>query len=67
MPTTTNPFHARNSALIIPLRGRPRIERESGAEGWLVIRGDHAWLHGDRRQALAEFNALEQIERRGRA
>ena len=32
-----------------------------------VLRGDHAWLLGDRRSALAEFGDLERIERRGRA
>jgi hypothetical protein len=42
---------------------RPRIEPERDGEGWMVItpRG-HAWLHGDRRQALAEFRRLERIE-----
>jgi hypothetical protein len=46
---------------IFPLL-RPRIElaREGG---WYVIRGDHGWLVGDRRQALAEFCRLERIER----
>ena len=46
---------------------RPRIERELDGEGWLVRRGPHGWLCGDRRQALAEFRRLERIERRGRA
>jgi hypothetical protein len=49
---------------VIPL-GRPRIEHER--EGWFVIRGNHAWLHGDRRQALHEFDELERIERWGSA
>jgi len=44
---------------------RPRIERERGAEGWFVIRGEHGWLCGDRRSALLEFEELERIERTG--
>jgi hypothetical protein len=52
--------------IIIPLC-RPRIEPERDAEGWLVIRGDHGWLCGDRRQAVCEFDDLERIERRGRS
>jgi hypothetical protein len=63
MPTATSRTH--NSALIIPFRGRPRLERERDAEGWLIIRGGHAWLAGDRLQALREFGELEQIEQRG--
>jgi hypothetical protein len=55
---------ARNSALIIPL-SRPRIERERGGEGTLVILGSHGWLCGDRGQALREFDELVHIERRG--
>jgi hypothetical protein len=54
----------RRDPVVIPL-SRPRIEHERDAEGWLVIRGNHAWLHGDRRQALREFDDLECIERRG--
>jgi hypothetical protein len=54
------------SAVILPFPPRPRIERERDAEGWLVIRGAHAWLCGDRRQALEEHRALVEIER-GRA
>jgi len=54
---------ARNSALIIPL-SRPRIEREHGGEGTLVILGSHGWLCGDRRQALREFAGLVNIERK---
>jgi hypothetical protein len=57
---------ALNSALIIPL-SRPRIERGVDRDGFYVLRGDHAWLLGDRRSALAEFGDLERIERRGRA
>jgi hypothetical protein len=53
---------ARNSALIIPL-SRPRIERERGGEGTLVILGSHGWLCGDRRQALREFAGLVDVER----
>jgi hypothetical protein len=64
MPSTS-PFRTRNSALIIPLSGRPRIEPERDAEGWFVIRGEHAWLFGDRHQALEEHRALVDIERWG--
>jgi hypothetical protein len=46
---------------------RPRIEPERDGEGTLVILGSHGWLCGDRRQALAEFDQLERIERRGSA
>jgi hypothetical protein len=59
------PAHNRFST-VIPL-GRPRIKHERDAEGWFVIRGDHAWLHGDRRSALHEFDELERIERWGSA
>jgi hypothetical protein len=55
---------ARNSALIIPL-SRPRIERECGGEGTLVILGSHGWLCGDRQRALREFAGLVDIERWG--
>jgi hypothetical protein len=44
---------------------RPRIERAVDCEGFYVIRGEHCWLCGDRRQALREFNALQRIERTG--
>ena len=44
---------------------RPRIERAPDGPGWLVHRGSHAWLCGDRRQALAESALLERIERTG--
>jgi hypothetical protein len=40
-----------------------RIERERDGEAWLVLRGDHAWLHGDRRQALGERDRLDRAER----
>jgi hypothetical protein len=66
MPTTANPFHARNGALIIQL-ARPRIERAVDCDGFYVLRGDHGWLVSSRQQALAEFSDLEQIERRGSA
>jgi hypothetical protein len=62
-------YHRRaptHNRFVIPL-GRPRIEHERDAEDWLVIRGNHAWLHGDRRQALHEFDELERIERWGSA
>ena len=57
----------RHSGTIIQL-GRPRIEHErDGWGGWLVMLSNgHAWLAGDRAQALAEFSDLEHIERRGR-
>jgi len=54
----------RNNSQIIPL-SRPRIERERGGEGTLVILGSHGWLCGDRGQALREFDELVHIERRG--
>ena len=56
----------RNDFQIIPL-SQPRIERAVDCDGFYVLRGDHAWLLGDRRSALAEFGDLERIERRGRA
>jgi hypothetical protein len=37
---------------------RPRVERERGGEGWIVIRGSHGWLFGDRKQAVAELDGL---------
>jgi hypothetical protein len=39
------------------------IERERDGEAWLVLRCDHAWLHGDRRQALGERDRLDRAER----
>jgi len=58
--------HAHNSIFAFTAL-RPRIERELDGHGWLVLLHEHGWLVGDRRQALAEFDALERIERRGRA
>ena len=52
----------RNNFHIIPL-SRPRIERELDGDGWLVLRREHAWLHGDRRQALGERDRLDRAER----
>jgi hypothetical protein len=48
--------------IFLPIE-RPRIElaREGG---WYVLRGDHGWLCGDRRQALEEHRSLVEIERR---
>jgi hypothetical protein len=40
----------------------PRIVPARDCEGFYVIRGAHAWLAGDRRQALKEFAALVEIE-----
>ena len=57
---------AHNNFQLIPLP-RPRIERAVDCDGFYVLRGDHVWLLGDRRSALAEFGDLERIERRGRA
>ena len=56
----------RNNFHIIRL-ARPRIERERDAEGWLVLLPGGSWLCGDRRQALAEFSSLVEIEVEGRA
>jgi hypothetical protein len=36
-----------------------RVVREP-AGGWLVIRGSHGWLFGDRQAALAEKAWLDQ-------
>jgi len=54
---------ARNNFVIRFLR--PRIERELDGDGWLVHRGSHAWLAGDRDIALNEFKLLDRIERTG--
>ena len=54
----------RNNFEIIPL-SRPRIERAVDCDGFYVLRDDHGWLCGDRRQALAEFTRLERVERLG--
>jgi hypothetical protein len=56
----------RNSLSNIIQLTRPRIEAACDCDGFYVIRSDHGWLCGDRRQALAEFAALERIERWGR-
>jgi hypothetical protein len=42
----------------------PRIEPARDCAGWYVLRGSHGWLCCDRRQALAEFRDLVDIERR---
>jgi hypothetical protein len=54
----------RNSP-VIPF-ARPRIELAAEG-GWYVIRGEHGWLHGDRRQAVDELDQLDRFERRGLA
>jgi hypothetical protein len=56
----------RRDPVVIPL-ARPRIERAVDCDGFYVLRGDHGWVCGDRRQALAEFDELVDIERWGRA
>jgi hypothetical protein len=67
MVVLPDPARQRNNIHIVPLL-RPRIERERDAEGWLVLLpSGHAWLVGDRREALREFVGLERIERSGRA
>ena len=53
----------RNNFEIIPL-SRPRIERAVDCDGFYVLRDDHGWLCGDRRQVLAEFSSLVEIEQR---
>ena len=51
--------------ITIPLF-RPRIEPERDGWGWLVLLpSGHAWLCGDRQQALREFAGLVGIERWG--
>jgi hypothetical protein len=43
---------------------RPRIERERDGDGWLVLLPNgHGFLHGDRRAALNDFDALVRIWR----
>ena len=42
---------------------RPRVERERGGEGWMVILGSHGWLFGDRKGAVAELDELAAGER----
>jgi hypothetical protein len=45
---------------------RPQIVRERDGWGWLVLLPNgHAWLCGDRHQALREFAGLVDIERWG--
>jgi hypothetical protein len=45
---------------------RPRIEAERDGQAWLVVAPNgRGWLHGDRRRALAEFDELVRIDRRG--
>ena len=59
--------HVRASArnnVVIPFV-RPRIERAVDCDGFYVLRDDHGWLCGDRRQALTEFAGLERVERLG--
>jgi hypothetical protein len=48
--------------IIVPLC-RPRIERAVDCDGFYVLRDNHGWLCGDRRQALREFAGLVDIER----
>jgi hypothetical protein len=48
------------SAPVIPLP-RPRLA-PAPEGGWFVHRGSHAWLVGDRPQALREFKLLERLE-----
>jgi hypothetical protein len=55
------PQRNRFSASIIPL-SRPRIERALDCDGWLVLRGSHGWLHGDRRAAVADLDEISRIE-----
>jgi hypothetical protein len=57
---------ARNDFNVTPFV-RPRIEPERDGHGWLVLLPNgHGCLHGDRRQALREFETLVRIERTGR-
>jgi hypothetical protein len=37
----------------------------TGTARVIVLRADQGWLHGDRQQALREFDLLERIEREG--
>jgi hypothetical protein len=45
------------NAAIIPLH-LPRVVREPGAEGWLVVYRSFGWLFGSRREALSELHKL---------
>ena len=64
MSTLHDRASQRNNFQIIPL-ARPRIERAVDCDGFYVLRDDHGWLCGDRRQALREFDELVHIEWRG--
>ena len=57
---------ATNNNSIVVAFPRPRIECALDCEGFYIIRGDHGWLCGDRRQALREFELVERIERLAR-
>ena len=48
---------------LIDMLPRPRVERERGGDAWIVIRGSHDWLFGDRVQAIAELDELAGAER----
>jgi hypothetical protein len=62
--TISHTLSPRRNSVIAFLR--PRIEPERDGWGWLVLLpSGHGWLVGDRRQALAEFDLLERIERTG--
>jgi hypothetical protein len=67
MPQIADRASARNrfSQAIIPFP-RPRIERAFDCGGWLVLRGSHGWLHGDRRAAVADLDEISRIEGTGR-
>jgi hypothetical protein len=56
---------ARNSLSNIIRLTRPRIEAARDCDGWYVLRGDHGWLCGDRRQAISQFDELEAGEQFG--
>jgi hypothetical protein len=59
------PERAGSSNSLFPFT-RPHIEAARDCEGWYVLRDNHGWLCGDRRQAIREFDELERIERWGR-
>ena len=65
MPLLPEHARQRNDFRVIRLT-RPRIERAADCTGYYVLRGDHGWLVGDRREALREFAELVGIERAGR-
>jgi hypothetical protein len=56
----TSPITGRQRPIMLSVI---RIERERDGNGWLVLRREHAWLHGDRRQALGERDRLDRAER----